>query len=89
MADAKRKGLLPPSRQIRGRPVPGGKSQYGAGSADVASHLSVGNKRAVGKGRGIVGGGTADVLDRTPAQQKRGTRGGLVTGSAKVPGRFF
>lgn len=89
MADVKRKGLLPPSRQIKGRPVPGGKSQYGAGSADVASHMSVGSRQTVGRNRGLTGSGTADAFGRTPAQQKHGTKGGLVTGSAKVPVRFF
>lgn len=89
MAVTKRKGLLPPSRQIKGKPVPGGKSQYGAGSADPARHFALGSPTTVGRNRGIKGGGTADVMGRTPAQQKRGKTGGLITGEAKAKIKGF
>lgn len=81
------RGLLPPSRQLSGRPVPGGKSQSGRTSA--AYFANQGDKSGIMNRRGLVGSGTADYIGRMPAQQKRGGAGKYIGGSAKVPTKFF
>lgn len=65
-----------------GKPVPGGKSQKGTASS--LPGYSKGGGNGLGRGRGVIGSGTADVLGRSVSQQTRNAPGNYGGGYAGV-----
>ncbi len=64
------------------KPVPGGKSQKGASHSPLPGNPK--GKANVGRGRGVVGGGTPDVMGRSASQQTRNAKGNYGGGYAGV-----
>jgi hypothetical protein len=63
------------------KPVPGGRSQKGM--KENPKPRGATTTPRVGKGRGLIGSGTADVRDRTPSEQAKnyaGNHGGGYAG---------